>query len=374
MEDESKSKEASAIKEAAPRRTRSKKSKNRKNPKKGKADNSRKSTRPYPSEALERAIEVAQKIKINGGNPWPPSEIANALGLSPKTNSFYYLTAASRDFGLTIGTRDTETISLTDLGRAIVYAPSPESEREKKIEAFNKIEIFNKVLNHYHSSSLPEMKYLGNTLESTFGLPPEHHEEFSRLFQENCRYLDISAGEPSANNSSRAPSTVIVGEPSKKSGFKAFVIMPFNEDKTPHRPKGFFTEVLNSLITPAAVEAKFNVGTANRQGSDVIQSTIINELLDADLVIADLTDHNPNVMVELGLRLAENKPVALIKATGTGPVFDVDNMLRVFEYDPNLWRTTVEANLSELTKHITATWENRGSDQTYIKILRKTSA
>jgi hypothetical protein len=335
---------------------------------------SRKSTRPYPAASLSSALEVAQKIKINGGNPWPPSEIANALGLSPKTNSFYYLTAAARDFGLTVGTRDTDTISLTDLGRSIVYAPSLEVEREKKIDAFNKIEIFNKVLNHYHGSSLPEMKYLANTLESTFGLAPEHHEEFSRLFQENCRYLDISAGEPSANNSLGTPPTVIVGQPSKKSGFKAFVIMPFNEDKTPHRPKGFFTEVLNSLITPAALEAKFNVETANRQGSDVIQSTIVNQLLDADLVIADLTDHNPNVMIELGLRLAENKPVALIKATGTGDIFDVDNMLRVFEYDPNLWRTTVEANLSDLTKHITAAWENRASDQSYIKILRKSPA
>jgi hypothetical protein len=56
----------------------------------------------------------------------------------------------------------------------------------------------------------------------------------------------------------------------------------------------------------------------------------VNDLLEADLVIADLTDHNPNVLFELGLRMAEDKPVALIKAIGTGKVFDVDNMLRVY--------------------------------------------
>jgi hypothetical protein len=34
--------------------------------------------------------------------------------------------------------------------------------------------------------------------------------------------------------------------------------------------------------------------------------------------------------------MAAEKPVALIKAAGTGRVFDVDNMLRVHEYQPHL--------------------------------------
>jgi hypothetical protein len=91
--------------------------------------------------------------------------------------------------------------------------------------------------------------------------------------------------------------------------------------------------------TPAAKASQFTVKTANRQGSDLIQPTI-NDLIEADLVIADLTEHNPNVMFELGVRMAEDKPVVLIKAHGTGPLFDVDNMLRVFAYSPNLWQTT----------------------------------
>jgi hypothetical protein len=280
-------------------------------------------------------------------------------------------TAASRDFGLTTGTRDTATIALADLGREIVYAPSPEVERAKKLEAFHRIELFSKVLNHYKSSNLPEMKYLGNTLEREFTLAPESHEEFSRVFRENCEYLGITSGtEGVAPSDGGAPTTVLVGEPAKKSSVRAFVIMPFTE-RVADRPKGFFTEVLRSLVTPAALEAGFNVETANRQGSDVIQSTIVNELLDADLVIADLTDHNPNVLFELGLRMAVEKPVALIKAAGTGRVFDVDNMLRVYEYQPQLWRSTVETDLPELTKHIRAAWEHRSKDQSYMKILRR---
>jgi hypothetical protein len=118
------------------------------------------------------------------------------------------------------------------------------------------------------------------------------------------------------------------------------------------------------------VEAGFRIETANRQGSDLIQSTIINDLIDADLVIADLTDHNPNVLFELGIRMAHDKPVALIKCSGTGRIFDVDNMLRVYEYNANLWRTTVEKDLLELRTHIKASWENRDRERSYMKILR----
>jgi hypothetical protein len=71
--------------------------------------------------------------------------------------------------------------------------------------------------------------------------------------------------------------------------------MPFVERHESH-PPGFFAEVLQQLLTPAATAAGFEVKTAIRQGSDVIQSTIVNDLLDADLVLADLTEHNPNVL------------------------------------------------------------------------------
>lgn len=53
--------------------------------------------------------------------------------------------------------------------------------------------------------------------------------------------------------------------------------------------------------------------TAKRQGSDVIQRTIVNELLNADLVVVDLTEHNPNVLFELGMRLHSKLPTGLVR-------------------------------------------------------------
>jgi hypothetical protein len=332
---------------------------------------------PFPRATLEASLKIPYAIKDhNGGNPWEPEEVRKAIGAGTGGNAYFYLTAASRDYGLTIGTSTGEKIALADLGRDLVYAPSPDAEKALKLRAFLGVEIFKSVLEYYKGSNLPEMKYLGNVLHKEFGLEPETHDEFSRTFRENCQYLGITSGIPTAYGEEnepatgiRAPETVTLAEADGASKLTAFVIMPFVERDSKHSP-GFFAEVLRSVITPAAKASQFTVKTANRQGSDLIQSTIINDLIDADLVIADLTEHNPNVMFELGMRMAEDKPVVLIKAQGTGPLFDVDNMLRVFEYSPNLWPTTVDKDMPNLRDFIKGAWDNRASEKSYMKILR----
>jgi hypothetical protein len=354
-----------------------KKSKSKKKPNK-KSSRKAPSKRPFPKDTVLNALRIAEKIKeLNGGQPWESKEVAKAVEIGFSTNNFYYLTAAGRDYALTSGTSKTPKIQIAELGRQILYAPDPATEKNKKIEAFLNIPIFKAVLNHYKGSNLPEMKYLGNTLEKEFKLSPEYHEEFAKVFRENCKELGIVSGDGFEDSTvdEKRPTTIKVGEPPKgsKSKLKIFVIMPFKEHNE-LRPKGFFDEVLKSLITPSGVSANFSVETANRQGSDIIQSTIINDLLEADLVLADLTDHNPNVLFELGLRMAIDKPVVLIKASGTGRIFDVDNMLRVYEYNSNLWQSTIEKDLENLTEHIKGAWENRKSEQTYMKILRKGSS
>jgi hypothetical protein len=332
---------------------------------------------PFPRATLEEALKIAYAIKEhNGGNPWESDEVRKAIGAGTGGNAYFYLSAASRDYGLTMGTSTAERIALTDFGREVVYAPNPDAEKTRRVKAFLNVDIFKRVLEYYKGSNLPEMKYLGNTLQKEFGLEPETHEEFSRTFRENCQYLGITSGIPAATGeasepttSVHTPDTITLAEAEGPSKLTAFVIMPFVERDSKHST-GFFAEVLRSLITPAAKASQFTVKTANRQGSDLIQSTIINDLIDADLVIADLTEHNPNVMFELGMRMAEDKPVVLIKAQGTGPLFDVDNMLRVFEYSPNLWQTTVEKDMPNLRDFIKGAWENRASENSYVKILR----
>src|ERR1700722_17036501 len=269
-----------------PAKKKAGKKNNKKISKKNNQTKTPKPVRNYPTITLEKSLIIAQKIReLNGGNAWSPKEVSRAIKVG-NTNKFYYYSAASRDFGLTMGTRDSKEISLTEFGRQLVYAPNPEAEAKKKLEAFLKIDIFKKVLEYYKGNNLPEMKYLGNTLEDKFKLNPEFHEEFSKIFSENCKDLNITKGiqidnfnlPATKSNSENTSSTIIVGETKKgnKTGLKAFVIMPFTE-KENKRPEGFFKEVLNNLLIPAGIDARFNVETANKQGSDVIHSTIVND-------------------------------------------------------------------------------------------------
>jgi hypothetical protein len=337
------------------------------------------SYRPYPRVPLERALSVANAIKEkNGGNPWSAEQVAAAVGLSPRNVDFYYLLAASQKYGLTTGMKVDGEVTLTPLGREVVYSGSPDEELAAKRKAVLSIDVFAKVLHHYNGNRLPEMQYLGNTLQGKFDLPVEFHEEFSKLFKQTCNYvgwkegLELDAAEPRQGDVAKRPSkeVLVLGEPRKKTGLTCFVIMPFKERTNEFMP-GFFEEVLNSMIIPAVTDAGFEVKTASRQGTDIIHSTIISEVLNADMCVCDLSEHNPNVLFELGMRLANEKPVALVHAEGTQRVFDVDNILRVLPYKKQLWQTTVGQDLPELTAHIKATWENRDSQETYVSVLRK---
>lgn len=335
-------------------------------------------TRNYPLYPLQDALTVGRVIKDNNaGNPWPPSEVARALDYKEKSSRIDGLLRASALYGITSGARKANAITLEKIGREILYAPSADEELNAKRSAFLNVEIFAKVLEYYKGNNLPDTQFLSNTLVSEFDVPVELHLEFKTIFEKNCDFVEIGTewhgfstpGRTTKRSRSERPEVIAYAAENNPTGLGCFVIMPFSE-RLSDRPNGFFDEVFESLIKPAAEASGFDVYTANKDGSDVIQSTIINELMDADLVVADLTDHNPNVLFELGLRMAQEKPVAIIKTQDTGGIFDVDNMLRVFEYSQNLWPSSLKSDLPRLEGHIKATWDNKDSNRTYISILR----
>ncbi|MCU5775855.1 nucleoside 2-deoxyribosyltransferase [Erwiniaceae bacterium BAC15a-03b] len=332
--------------------------------------------REFPLYSLDECRKIADALKeFNAGNPWSPAEIAKALNLGTgKSTSFYYLTAAARDYGLTTGTRDSQKIDLTDLGRSVVYPKSPLEQAGGVLSSFLNVELFKKVYEYYQGKNLPEIEYLKNTLKTEFGIDDSLQDDFYKIYQKNLNYVRTNQGDTSEAVSNNLPhyqsdSSIVLGESKTPGKLVAFVAMPFSE-KTSSYANGYFDEVLKHLITPAAVKAGFTAKTAKKAGSEVIQSTIVNDLDAADLVIVDLTEHNPNVLFELGMRIAFNKPVCLIRAKGTAPIFDIDHMLRVYDYNPCLWTSTIEIDIPNLSEHIRETWANK-SERSYLTILRE---
>ena len=73
--------------------------------------------RSFPIVTIEEALKIPKTIKANNnGHPWESNLVAKACGMAHKTNRFFYHSTAARDYGLTIGTRDTPKIELTELG------------------------------------------------------------------------------------------------------------------------------------------------------------------------------------------------------------------------------------------------------------------
>ena len=82
--------------------------------------------------------------------------------------------------------------------------------------------------------------------------------------------------------------------------YHAFVVMPYGTKEGID-----FNRVYNDLIKPALEAAGFEVFRADEEmRAGDIRTDMFQELLMADLVVADLSIDNPNVWYELGVRHA----------------------------------------------------------------------
>lgn len=84
----------------------------------------------------------------------------------------------------------------------------------------------------------------------------------------------------------------------------------------------------------------------------MIQGHIISNLESSDLVLCDMSIHNPNVFFELGIRTALNKPVCLVKddITKDDP-FDTAP-INYSIYSSNLSGWVLKEEIKKLTNHI----------------------
>jgi hypothetical protein len=103
-----------------------------------------------------------------------------------------------------------------------------------------------------------------------------------------------------------------------------FVVGPIGDAGTPIR--GHADWLLDQIIAPVFAEhfKEFEVIRSDKIAlPGMIDSQVINHLLDADLVIADLTFQNPNVFYEMGIRHMAVKPIIHMFRAGEVIPFDV---------------------------------------------------
>ena len=109
-----------------------------------------------------------------------------------------------------------------------------------------------------------------------------------------------------------------------------------------------FLHVIDYLFKPAIEQAGFEIVKPAFNNSEVIQGEIIRHLETADLVLCDISGWNANVFFELGIRVALDKPVAMVRDTQT-PTIPFDNNPRAHhQYDARMTPWCVEAEIPRL--------------------------
>jgi hypothetical protein len=132
------------------------------------------------------------------------------------------------------------------------------------------------------------------------------------------------------------------GTPSENWDDICFYIAPIGEDGSERRSHSDL--FLGSVVEPALEEFKLRVVRADQIGKPgMISRQIIEYILKAKLVLADLSYHNPNVFYELSLRHACRLPTVQIIRKMDDIPFDLDQFrtiqidtTNIFTLVPNL--------------------------------------
>src|SRR5215471_1751282 len=152
----------------------------------------------------------------------------------------------------------------------------------------------------------------------------------------------------------------------------AFVAMPFGSKSSPDDGQIDFNRVYDEYIRPALEMAgleSFRADEEIRAGH--IIADMFQELLVADLVIADLTIENPNVWYELGVRHAlRARGVVIVCGVRVTSAFDLytDRKLRYALKDGAPDPMYVEQDKRKLADMVTATmdaWHGRKISPVY---------
>ncbi|MFV0327690.1 MAG: hypothetical protein ACK5LF_25515 [Bacteroides xylanisolvens] len=152
--------------------------------------------------------------------------------------------------------------------------------------------------------------------------------------------------------------------PSKK---KCGIIMPIAD--TVGYPPNHWQDVLNILceaVNKTDFEAKL---VSDDTAIGLIHDRIVTNIYNNDIVICDVSSKNPNVMFELGMRLAFDKPTIIIKDEKTEYAFDTSGIEHI-QYPISLRYHSIAEFQAKLIKSIIGTYEKSSADPNYSPFLK----
>lgn len=126
------------------------------------------------------------------------------------------------------------------------------------------------------------------------------------------------------------------------------------------------SEIISEAIEDAGFESNI---VSNADDVGIIHKRIIQNLYDNPIVVCDVSGKNPNVMFELGIRLAFDKPTIIIKDDRTAYSFDT-SAIEHLEYPRDLRFSKINEFKDKLSQKLRATYEKSTTDVNYTTFLK----
>lgn len=148
--------------------------------------------------------------------------------------------------------------------------------------------------------------------------------------------------------------------------------MPISDSKD--YPTNHFTKIYENIFIPAIKDSGYE---PYRVDENLICDSIINKIFDAiqnsEMCLCDLSSRNPNVLYELGIRQAYDKPVVLVQDKKTEKIFDVGGISTVYYRSERLYDEVIE-DREKIKDAIIATRDGATGYNSIIKVIKANKA
>lgn len=123
---------------------------------------------------------------------------------------------------------------------------------------------------------------------------------------------------------------------------KCLIISTIYEEGTTERDS--FDDKIRYMIKPVLRELGYETILADeRYIVGMISAKTIKEIINADMMIVDISDNNPNIFYQIAIRNSLNRPLIILKQPTQGPLYDIDEsrILSIDGSSPRLWHETI---------------------------------
>jgi hypothetical protein len=348
--------------------------------------------RIYPALSFEESLVLPEAIQTHAsGERVARLTLLKAMNMSPTSSATQILITSSGKYGLTKGSYAAEHLELTAEGKtATDKGSSPKAKTQARFNlAVKKIRPFEILYERYRGKKLPSHDVMKDVLREA-NLQITDEKECIDTFIVNAKFLGLL--QTIAGSETLMPLETVLeqlpGEPADASlkgvTFKVsdvktgdvavttksqvawdkvcFYITPIgDEDSEQRKHSDLF---LSSIVEQALSGFGLDVVRADKIAQPgMITSQVLEHILRARLVIADLSYHNPNVFYEMAIRHATRLPVVQICRKSDRLPFDV-NQVRTITIDTSDIYTLVprlETYRSEIATQVRAALDGQST-------------